>query len=182
MSASRYRPLSDFDGVKLISSANSTDTRGSFSRVDLNELGLKNIDIWSISSSVNLRSGTFRGIHLQIAPHEQLKVVWVSNGKLLDVIVDLRRSASTFMQWSSIELEAGGQAIMVPKGFGHGYLTLEDLTIVNYVFDSPYVPASSRKINVRDSELNIEIIQKIRYMSSADESAPSLLEFLRENS
>jgi dTDP-4-dehydrorhamnose 3,5-epimerase-like enzyme len=108
VSASRYRPLSDFDEVKLITSANRTDKKGFFSRANLHELGLRDTDFWSISSSVNLRSGTFRGVQLHIVPHEPLKVVGVSNGKLLDVIVILRRRASTFMQWSSIALEAGG--------------------------------------------------------------------------
>jgi dTDP-4-dehydrorhamnose 3,5-epimerase-like enzyme len=71
---------------------------------------------------------------------------------------------------------------MVPKGFRHGNFTLEDLTIVNYIIDSPYVRATSRNINFWDFALNIGKIQIIRYISSADESAPSLLEFLRENS
>lgn len=179
VSVSRYRPWSDFDGVKVISGSTSSDTRGFFSRFDLQN-DLHSSDIWSIGSSLNDKSGTFRGIHIQKKPYEQLKVVWVSNGKLVDVIVDLRRDSSTFLDWSSIELEPNGRAILIPRGFGHGYLTLEDSTILNYLFDAPYMPEYSRKINVRDPELNIEIAHDIRYMSSSDEIAPSVLEFLGE--
>lgn len=166
----------------MIPSISSPDLRGSFSRIDIQDLEVRKVDLWSIGYSVNAKVGTFRGIHLQKTPHEQAKIVWVSKGKLIDIVVDLRKNASTYLRWSTVNLEAGGKAIVVPKGFGHGYLTLEDITIVNYLFDSPYLPESSRTINVRDATLNINFDQDIRHISISDANAPTLIEFLRETS
>jgi dTDP-4-dehydrorhamnose 3,5-epimerase len=177
MSNSRFKPWADFEGVKLFAGTINSDQRGTFGRFDLKEIDIINFDIWSMGFSVNDNSGTFRGIHFQKKPYEQSKVVWVSNGKLLDLIVDLRRTSSTFMHWTTIELKAGGNAILVPKGFGHGFLSLEDFTIVNYLFDTPFKSDFTCRINVRDPELNIHLIDSIQHISDLDSGAPTASEF-----
>jgi dTDP-4-dehydrorhamnose 3,5-epimerase len=177
MTNSRFKPWADFEGLKVFAGAVNSDQRGTFGRIDLNDINLAGLDFWSMGYSVNDKIGTFRGIHFQKKPYEQSKIVWVSNGKLLDLIVDLRRTSSTFMYWTTIELKAGGNAILVPKGFGHGFLSLEDLTIVNYLFDSPYKPDFASRINVRDPDLNITLVDTIQHISDLDLSAPMASEF-----
>ena len=89
----------------------------------------------------NRDRGTLRGMHFQIAPHEQVKVVRCTRGALLDVIVDLRPESPTYRRWDSVELTADNRRmIYVPGGFAHGYLTLADETEAYYHASTPYAP------------------------------------------
>src|SRR3984957_7406035 len=79
------------------------------------------------SVSYNARKGTLRGLHYQAAPHEEHKLVRCTAGAIFDVIVDIRKSSSTYRRWSGAELTAGDHiSLFVPPGFAHGFLTLAD--------------------------------------------------------
>jgi dTDP-4-dehydrorhamnose 3,5-epimerase len=101
--------------------------------------------------------GVLRGLHYQLAPYTQAKLVRVVQGRVLDVAVDLRRNSPTFKQWISMEISAENKRqFLVPRGFAHGYSVLEDQTIFVYKCDNVYHKASERSINPFDPSLNID--------------------------
>lgn len=105
----------------------------------------------------NRRRGTLRGMHFQLPPHEQVKIVRCSRGALLDVIVDLRPHSATFRQWDAVELTADNRRqLYVPGGFAHGYLTLVDDTEAYYHASTPYAPAHESGLRWDDPAFGIE--------------------------
>lgn len=107
--------------------------------------------------SLSTRTGTLRGLHFQKPPHAQDKLVRVPRGKILDVVVDIREGSPTFGQIVSAELsERNGWQIFVPKGFAHGFVTLEPNTEVLYKVTGYYTPESDTGIRWNDPELAID--------------------------
>jgi dTDP-4-dehydrorhamnose 3,5-epimerase len=103
------------------------------------------------------QKGVLRGLHYQIGEHAQAKLVRVITGSVLDVIVDLRKGSDTFGQHFKVILSgANKQQLLVPRGFGHGFLVLEDDTIFSYKCDNFYHKPSERGITYDDPELNID--------------------------
>lgn len=101
--------------------------------------------------------GTIRGLHYQLAPHAQAKLVRVISGKILDVAVDIRENSPTFGQWESTILsETNKTQLLIPKGFAHGFSVLSKTAIVFYKCDDFYQPDYERGINFRDKKLNID--------------------------
>jgi dTDP-4-dehydrorhamnose 3,5-epimerase len=99
---------------------------------------------------------TIRGLHFQIPPHAQAKLVSVQRGRIFDVAIDLRRSSPTFKQHVSIELTAGGgEQFFIPAGFAHGFCTLEPDTVVTYKVDAYYAPKHEGGLHWRTPELGI---------------------------
>jgi dTDP-4-dehydrorhamnose 3,5-epimerase len=99
----------------------------------------------------NHKRGTLRGMHFQTAPHAQAKLVRVTRGALLDVIVDLRADSPTFRQWEAVELTADNRRMLyMPAGIAHGYLTLTDGTEAYYHASSPWVPAAESGVRWND--------------------------------
>jgi dTDP-4-dehydrorhamnose 3,5-epimerase len=108
------------------------------------------------NQSLSFRQGTIRGLHFQLPPAAQAKVVRVVRGAVYDVVVDLRVGSPTYGEWIGERLSAdGGEQIYVPHGFAHGYCTLEPDTEVVYKVDSYYSPAHERGIIWNDRTLNI---------------------------
>jgi dTDP-4-dehydrorhamnose 3,5-epimerase len=104
----------------------------------------------------NKKKGTLRGMHYQLPPHEQVKLVRCTRGSIYDVIIDLRRDSPTIMQWFAIEMSADNHRLLyVPGEFAHGYLTLEDDTEVFYQTSSYYAPQHGRGVRWNDQAFNI---------------------------
>jgi dTDP-4-dehydrorhamnose 3,5-epimerase len=123
--------------------------------------------------------GTIRGLHYQLAPHAQSKLVRVISGKILDVAVDIRKNSPTFGQWVSTELsEENKLQLLVPKGFAHGFSVLSENTVVFYKCDSFYHPESEKGINFNDKTLNIDwkISQEEAIISPKDKILPEFEE------
>lgn len=130
-----------FDGLYILKTVNFTDIRGSFQKVFnydfFKEHGL-NTDFKEFYYSIN-KKGVRRGMHFQTPPYDHAKLVYCSLGKILDVVVDIRRKSPTYGRCFSIELnQIKAQYLYIPKGFAHGFLTLEDNSIVNYAQTSCY--------------------------------------------
>ncbi len=107
--------------------------------------------------SFNKQKGTLRGMHYQAPPHGQIKMVRCTSGSIYDVIIDLRTESPTFKQWIGVELDAGNRlTLYVPKGFAHGFQTLENETEVFYQMSSPYVPESGRGVRWSDPAFGID--------------------------
>jgi dTDP-4-dehydrorhamnose 3,5-epimerase len=101
--------------------------------------------------------GVIRGLHYQLEPYAQTKLVRVLKGKILDVAVDLRSGSPTFGKWKSMILsEANYQQLLLPKGFAHGFSVLSDEAVVFYKCDQFYHPASDKGIRYDDPALGID--------------------------
>lgn len=123
--------------------------------------------------------GTIRGLHYQLAPHAQTKLIRVISGKILDVAVDIRKNSPTFGQWVSTELSEENKAqLLVPRGFAHGFSVLSKQAVVFYKCDNLYNPESERGINFRDPQLNIDwqIDPADTIISAKDKVLPEFVE------
>ncbi len=152
------------------------DERGFFARTwcerEFIEHGL-DPNLAQCSISFNHKRGTLRGMHLQLEPYAEVKLVRCVQGEIFDVIVDLRNDSETYMQWFGVELTAENRkALYVPKGFAHGFQTLADNTEVFYMISEFYAPELARGIRWNDSQLNIRWPEAVTVLSSKDQSYP----------
>jgi dTDP-4-dehydrorhamnose 3,5-epimerase len=107
--------------------------------------------------SYNARRGTLRGMHYQVPPHAEVKIVRCTRGAIYDVIVDLRPESSTHRRWIGVELSADNRRMLyVPEGFAHGFQTLEDDTEAFYQVSEFYAPGAERGLRWNDPALGIE--------------------------
>ena len=123
--------------------------------------------------------GVLRGLHYQLPPFAQTKLVRVIQGKVLDVAVDIRRNSATFGQYVAVELSGENKKqLLVPRGFAHGFVVLEDNTIFAYKVDNYYSPQCDRGIAFDDKSLNIDwMIKKEELkLSEKDTKQPKLNE------
>lgn len=170
----------EIPGVKIIEPRIFPDNRGysgeTFSVKDLKASGI-DFDFVLDYQAFNAKKNTLRGIHFQNNPHPQTKLVRVLHGAILDVVVDLRKNSPTFKKWLSHVISAENQKqILIPNGFGHAFVTLEDDTSVLYKFDDYYDGKLVRTIRWNDLELNIDWGRTDLIMSSGDANAVCLAE------
>ncbi|MBI3881245.1 MAG: dTDP-4-dehydrorhamnose 3,5-epimerase [Verrucomicrobia bacterium] len=136
-----------------------TDDRGAFARTFCaEEFRQHGLDPRAVQSAIsfNQRRGTLRGMHWQVAPHAQSKLVRVTHGAIHDVIVDLRPGSPTFRQHLGVELSAANRRMLfVPEGFAHGFQTLADGTELFYQFGSPFVPGQDAGARWNDPAFGI---------------------------
>ncbi|MBN2214980.1 MAG: dTDP-4-dehydrorhamnose 3,5-epimerase [Bacteroidales bacterium] len=101
--------------------------------------------------------GVIRGLHYQILPYAQTKLIRVLQGKILDIAVDIRKGSPTYAKWYGIELsEENHLQLLIPKGFAHGFSVLSSTAVIMYKCDNFYVPAADRGIIYNDTHLNID--------------------------
>lgn len=148
------------NGGLLLKAACYADDRGEFTvhfhAEQANDIGLSTRFVQD-NQSTSHRGGTIRGMHLQLPPHDQGKLIRVVSGRIMDVVVDLRPGSDTFGDHRMIELDAtSGYQVWAPRGFGHGFCTLEDNTTVFYKVDRPYHPASERTLAWDDPQLAVD--------------------------
>jgi len=165
-------------GAYIIEPELLKDERGFFARTfcrgELQALNLES-DIEQCSISFNAKKGTLRGLHYQITPHEEVKIVRCTMGAVFDVIVDLRPNSATFRRWTGVELsEENRQMVYVPRGFAHGFQTLRDDTELQYQISVGHAPASARGIRWDDPKLAIQWPLPVTRVSENDRSHPFL--------
>jgi dTDP-4-dehydrorhamnose 3,5-epimerase len=138
--------VAKIDGVRIIQIQSAFDSRGSFSKFHpLSEIANP---LNSVALSFNPITGTVRGLHFQVDPFAEEKLVTCIQGSIFDVIVDLRPSSKTFGKWTSFDLNATNLFQMyLPKGIAHGFQTLEPNSIVHYCLTAEYAPNSSYVID-----------------------------------
>jgi dTDP-4-dehydrorhamnose 3,5-epimerase len=123
--------------------------------------------------SRNARAGTLRGMHFQVAPHREAKLVRAITGAVHDVIVDLRPSSPTHLQWVGVDLTAeGGRALFIPEGFAHGFLTLADGTDVHYHMTEFYRPEGASGFRWNDRRVCIAWPATPKVIAKRDEEYP----------
>jgi len=126
--------------------------------------------------SVNANCGTLRGMHYQSEPQAEAKLIRCTQGRLFDVIVDLRPNSSTYRQWVGVELTSENRrALYVPEGFAHGFITLTDNTEAHYLVSQFYTPESETGVRWDDPAIGIEWPSSPTAISEKDASWPNLV-------
>ena len=147
-------------GAYLIEQERRGDARGFFARYFCeNEFGAKDLEtrFVQINNSLSAKAGTLRGLHYQLPPSAEVKVVRCVRGSLWDVIVDLRPDSPTFKKWFGAELNAENRLMMyVPRGFAHAILTLSDDAEAIYLVSAFYGPQEERGVRWNDPAIGIE--------------------------
>jgi len=172
-----FRPLS-LKGAYEIIPNKFGDERGFFSETyNANEFAEHGIDIDFVQDnhSFSAAKGVLRGLHLQTPPFAQDKLVRVTHGSVFDVLVDVREGSPTYKQWVGIEVSAKKwNQVLVPKGFLHGFLTLEENTEFHYKVSAFYAPENDRSVRFDDPEIGIEwpIASDQLQLSDKDKNAP----------
>ena len=149
----------DIPDVVLIEPLVRGDSRGYFMETFLLDKLLKEVtDTTFVQENESCSAyGVLRGLHYQLPPHAQSKLVRVVKGKIYDVAVDIRKNSPTFGKYVGFELSGENKRqLFIPRGFAHGFVTLEDNTIVQYKTDNYYAPNSEGAILWNDEEIGIK--------------------------
>jgi dTDP-4-dehydrorhamnose 3,5-epimerase len=140
------------------------------------ELGF-NYEFVQDNHSLSVEVGTLRGLHYQLEPYAQTKLVRVIRGAIYDVIVDIRKGSPTYGEWQGFILSEGNKRqLLVPKGFAHGFCTIVPNTEVLYKVDNYYSPEHDRGICWNDPDLNIDWPTNSPILSEKDSKHPRLAE------
>ena len=147
-------------GLIIIEPECHGDNRGwfmeTYSEPKYAELGITNHFVQD-NHSMSAKKGTLRGLHYQNNPHAQAKLVRCTKGAIIDVVVDLRKGSTTFLQWVSVELsEENKRQLYIPRGFAHGFLTLTDNVEFEYKVDNLYSKECDRGILYNDPSISID--------------------------
>ncbi|HKN19684.1 MAG TPA: dTDP-4-dehydrorhamnose 3,5-epimerase [Dissulfurispiraceae bacterium] len=164
------------NGALIVDIEPIEDQRGffarSFCRKEFGALGLKT-EVAQCNISFNKTKGTLRGMHFQVKPKAEAKLVRCTRGKIYDVIIDLRVDSSTYCQWLAIELSpANSRAVFVPEGFAHGFQSMEDDSEVFYQMFEFYAPEYARGVRWDDPAFGIRWPLPDPVISERDRSYP----------
>jgi dTDP-4-dehydrorhamnose 3,5-epimerase len=163
-------------GAFIIDVKRLEDERGFFGRAwckrEFEQHGL-NSNAVQANVSYNKVKGTLRGMHFQVAPYAEAKIIRCTSGALYDVIIDIRPESPTYKQWIGVELtEESMRMLYVPEGFAHGFVTLKDHTSAHYLVTQYYTPGSESGIRYDDPEFDIAWPIKPTVVSEKDRAIP----------
>jgi len=148
------------EGAFIIQPEKLEDDRGFFARAWCRkEFEANNLEAELVQCNISFskKKGTLRGMHYQISPHQEVKLVRCTKGAIYDVIIDLRPESSSYLQWVGVELNAATRKMLyVPKGFAHGFQTLQDNTEVFYQVSELYNSGSERGVRWDDPAFGIQ--------------------------
>ena len=165
--------VSQIEGVRIALVKSVTDSRGTF--VKFHPQSEFSDPLNCVAISMNPIPGTIRGLHFQLAPFSEEKLVTCLQGSILDITVDLREHSETFGKWAAIELsEANMLQAYLPKGIAHGFQTLQANSIVHYSLGAEYEPDSSYSVNPL-GELGIKWPLPTNCISDKDASGVSFI-------
>ena len=167
-------------GAKKIKKKKYQDKRGYLSRVfcyDELKKNKINFSIKQINITLTKKKGTIRGLHFQLPPHSEIKMVSCIKGKIFDVIVDLRKNSKTFLKThSEILSEKNQKSLIVPKGFAHGFQALEDNCEILYFHSENYNSDYEDGIKYNDPQLSIKWPKNTTNISKRDDNFKLILE------
>jgi dTDP-4-dehydrorhamnose 3,5-epimerase len=171
-----FKKRTDLEGVSIIESSIYRDDRGFFTEAFVfDSFDSSDIPFDFVQDNISFsKKNVLRGLHYQLKPFPQDKLVFVIKGKILDVVVDIRKKSPTYMKYIKIELSSDlGRSIFVPQGFAHGFLALED-TYLYYKVTNVFVKELDRSIRWDDPDIGIDwgIINPL--VSDKDNEAPLL--------
>lgn len=155
------------------------DERGFFARIFCEEEFKKrgiNFKIVQCNISFNKKKGIIRGMHYQIPPYEEAKIVYCIRGAIYDVIIDLRSNSPTYKKWIAVELSAENRRMLyIPKGFAHGFQTLKDNTELFYLMSEFYHPEYAQGIRWDDPAFRIKWPLKRVIIKERDKNFPDFM-------
>jgi dTDP-4-dehydrorhamnose 3,5-epimerase len=165
-------------GVAVVSRRRIEDSRGFFSRFfcadELRSSGWSG-PVAQINHTLTRRRGTVRGLHYQMRPHAEDKLVSVLRGEVFDVAVDLRAGSPTFLQWHGETLStANGRSLLIPAGCAHGFQTLDENTELLYLHSVPYAPGAEGGVHPLDPAVDVAWPLPPDGLSARDASFPFL--------
>ncbi len=154
------------------------DARGwfmeSWSQRKMEEAGIK-VDFVQDNQSFSAQKGTLRGLHYQLNPKCQAKLLRCTRGRIFDVAVDIRKGSPQYGQWVGVELSAENKKqLFIPRGFAHGFITLTDDVEVQYKADNYYAPECDGNIRWNDPDIGVEWPIEPVILSEKDQQAPLL--------
>jgi dTDP-4-dehydrorhamnose 3,5-epimerase len=168
-------------GAFLIELERITDDRGFFARAWCSEqFGKRGLSqkIVQVNTALSHRAGTLRGMHFQRAPHAEVKVVQVPRGAAYDVVLDLRPESPSYCQWEGFELTGENfRALYIPEGCAHGYLTLDDETVLTYSTSVSFQSSAATGVRYDDPAFGIQWPRAASVISKADQNWP---DYVRE--
>jgi dTDP-4-dehydrorhamnose 3,5-epimerase len=168
-------------GSYIIDLEPRSDERGWFARYYCKEAFHKigHTKEWvQMNHSVTAKKGTIRGMHFQLHPYKEIKMLRCIAGSVYDVIIDLRKESATFLQWTGVELSATNKRMLyIPEGFAHGFQCLEDNCELIYHHSEFYQPGAEAGIRYNDPLINIKWPLPLTVISVRDEQH----QFLNEN-
>jgi len=167
-------------GAYVIEPKRIEDQRGFFARVlckaELEEHGLVS-NLLQTNMALSHRAGTLRGLHFQVPPHAEVKIIRCTKGSVYDVIVDLRRGSPTWKHWFGVELSEGNRKMLyVPEGCAQGYITLVDDAEIYYHTSAFYCPEAALGVRYDDPEFGIDWPVDVAVISPQDEKWPDYSE------
>jgi dTDP-4-dehydrorhamnose 3,5-epimerase len=171
----------DLENAFVVDLERREDERGFFARAwcadEFADAGLST-RVVQCNVSFNRHRGTLRGMHYQVPPHAEAKLVRCTRGAIYDVIIDLRPESPTYKRWAGFELSAeNGRALYVPEGFAHGYQTLTDDVETFYQVSEFYAPGAERGVRWNDPAFGIEWpLPDDPIMSEKDKTWPDFAE------
>lgn len=177
MSRFDFKPTT-LKGVYTVAPKPIADSRGYFERYfcaeDFKEIGLKK-PIAQMNHSKTLGKGSIRGLHYQIPPFGEVKIVRAIRGEIYDVAIDIRWQSPTFLHYFGTVLSEGNsEYLYIPEGFAHGFQTLSDEAEVLYLVTAPFNPQADRGLNPLDSKINIKWPEIVGNLSEKDRNAPMI--------
>ncbi|WP_375460199.1 dTDP-4-dehydrorhamnose 3,5-epimerase [uncultured Enterovirga sp.] len=174
---------SDLAGLVLVTPERLSDERGYFTRTFCAEEFAREGLVRAFpqaSLSYNATRGTVRGMHFQVAPHGETKLVRCARGAIYDVVVDLRQGEPTYRQWRGFELTAqNGLALYIPDGFAHGFQTLTDESEIAYAITPPFVPGAGSGVRHNDPAIAVRWPLPVGAIADKDRAWPLLADASR---
>lgn len=166
----------DFEGPVLLERKRIADSRGFLSRLfdadDLADFGWDG-PVMQVNETGTSTAGIVRGLHYQIPPFAELKLVTCTAGRILDVAVDLRRDSPSFLKHVAVELSAeNGRSLLIPRGFAHGFQALSDDVRLLYVHSAPYRAEAEAGLGPLDPALEISWPLPVHGLSARDSGHP----------
>jgi dTDP-4-dehydrorhamnose 3,5-epimerase len=164
--------------IKILTRHPVADARGFLDRLfSADELGavMGARQIRQINRTRTIRRGTVRGMHYQLPPHSETKLVSCLKGSVYDVAVDVREGSPTFLEWHGEVLsETRPASLLIPEGFAHGFQSLSDDCELLYLHTATYEPEAEAGLNPRDPRLAIQWPEEVTVISARDDSHPML--------
>jgi len=166
------------DGLYIVENNEFVDHRGEFARwfceKELKEI-IGNRHIKNVNFSRTMKKGSLRGMHFQKPPKAEMKMVRCIKGRILDVVIDIRKNSSTFLQHYAVELSAENMKLFViPEGFAHGFQSLEDNCEIMYLVTEFYSPNDEDSLRYSDPKIGINWPLPITNISTKDMNHPFL--------
>jgi dTDP-4-dehydrorhamnose 3,5-epimerase len=166
------------EGVHVVEHCYNQDSRGFFARLFCQESLAPIIGdrkIVQINHSGSSKQGCVRGLHYQLPPHAEMKLIRCIKGRVWDVAVDLRPESATYLQWFGQEISANnGKMMVIPEGCAHGFQVLESDSELLYLHTSAYTPEAEGGININDSLLSVTWPLTVTERSERDSALPSI--------